>query len=76
MKWKFGDICYFVESNYRIKQAIVTSISGDFCVVRYDYGKGIRLRKSRLYRTQEEAKAAAHVPEPPRRGVNPYMYLH
>ena len=43
-------------------------IAGDFCVVRYDYGKGIRLRASRLY--------TAHVPEPPRRRVNPYLYLH
>ena len=51
-------------------------IAGDFCVAKYDYGKGIRLRAFRLYRTQEEAKAAAHVPEPPQRGVNPYMYLH
>lgn len=51
-------------------------IAGDFCVVRYDYGKGIRLRSSRLYSTQEEAKAAAHVPEPPRRRMNPYLYLH
>lgn len=51
-------------------------IAGDLCVVRYDYGKGIRLRASRLYRTREEAKADTHVPEPPRRRVNPYMYLH
>ncbi|MFQ7551153.1 MAG: hypothetical protein ACLRMZ_13580 [Blautia marasmi] len=55
MKWKIGDTCYFVENNYKIIQATVTAVHGDFCVVKYGPNAGIRLRASRLYQTPEEA---------------------
>ena len=44
MKWKIGDTCYFVENNYKIIQATVTAVHGDFCVVKYGPNAGIRLR--------------------------------
>ncbi len=55
MKRKTGDTCYFVENNYRIIEATVTAVHGDFCVVKYGTNAGIRLRSSRLYQTPEEA---------------------
>lgn len=73
---KIGDTCYFIANNYRVVKAVVTSISGDFCVVKYDSGKGIRLRKSRLYKTPEEAQETIPAQEVPRRRANPYLYLH
>ena len=35
MKWKVGDTCYFVENNFKIIEATITSIHGNFAVVKY-----------------------------------------
>ena len=74
MKWKTGDTCFFVENNYRIIEATVTAVHGDFCVVKYGTNSGIRLRSSRLYQTPEEAHDARiyHYPS----NSNPYFYDH
>lgn len=53
--WKVGDKCYFVISNMIIEEATVKKIVGDLIQIQTDYGKTINLRKSRLYKTYEEA---------------------
>lgn len=74
MKWKVGDICYFVENNFKIIEATITSIHGNFAVVKYGPNKGIRLRTTRLHRTPDEAHDTLiyhHVSE-----KNPCFYDH
>ena len=51
-----GDICYFIENNLRIVKATVVKITGDFVLLKYGSGSGIRLRKSRVYISEEEAR--------------------
>ena len=68
---KVGNTVYFIESNDSIRSAEIIKISGDFVTLRYTYndphyingGKhhisvngGIRLRKCRLFSTEDEAK--------------------
>nr|WP_302759723.1 hypothetical protein [uncultured Blautia sp.] len=74
MKWKVGDTCYFVENNFKIIEATITSIHGNFAVVKYGPNKGIRLRTSRLYPTPDEAHDARiyHYQS----NSNPYFYDH
>ena len=72
---KAGDICYFIENGHRIKQAIITGIQGDLVTLRYDCYKGIRLRQSRLYKTEQEALESV-IPAAPKRQANPYLYVH
>lgn len=74
MKWKIGDKCFFVENNYRIIEATVTAVHGDFCVVKYGPNAGICLRASRLYQTPKEAQDSRiyHF----KKSSNPYFYDH
>jgi len=66
-----GDEVFFVETNNTIRRATVISVSGDFVTLKYgtvdshyiNGGKhhlessgGIRLRKSKLFLSKEEAK--------------------
>ena len=57
--YKIGDTCYFLESNIYALEGIIRSGSGGKYVIQYGNGKGIRLPESRLYRTKEDAEAAA-----------------
>lgn len=54
--WKVGDRCYFIESNRKIVSGIVRQVSGEFLLIRYGFDKGIQLRKSKVYKTEDEAK--------------------
>lgn len=55
-----GDVVYFVSSSIFIKKATVIRNSGGFCTIRFSNGNcgtsGTRVRESKLYRTEEEAK--------------------
>lgn len=55
-----GDVVYFVSSSIFIKKATVIRNSGGFCTIRFLNGNcgtsGTRVRESKLYRTEEEAK--------------------
>ncbi len=74
MKWKVGDTCYFVENNFKIIEATVTAVHGDFCVVKYGPNAGIRLRASRLYHTPDEAHDTLIYHHD--KSSNPYFYDH
>ena len=76
--YKRGDVCYFIENGWKIKEAVVTGANSDFYVLKYDNGKGVQLRETKLYRTYEEAWV---VVEPrqlrlTRRSSTPYDYDH
>lgn len=55
-----GDVVYYVSSSIFIKKATVIRNSGGFCTIRFSNGNcgtsGTRVRESKLYRTEEEAK--------------------
>ena len=55
-----GDVVYFIASSIFIKQATVMRNAGGFCTIRSSDGNcgtsGTRVRESKLYRTEEEAK--------------------
>ena len=57
--FKIGDTCFFLESNIHVIEGTIRSCVGGKYIVRYGSGKGIRLTEKRLYRTLEEAEAAA-----------------
>ena len=53
-----GDTAFFVESNWRIREVRILSISGEFATIHFADGEGgTRLRLNRLYKTKEEAAA-------------------
>ena len=65
-----GDTVYFVE-NRKVKEAEVIKITRDFVTIRFQYADpnsgprnivyqngGLRLRRSRLFETREEAEKA------------------
>ena len=68
---KKGDEVFYIETNNSIRKATVVSISGDFVTLKYgttdshyisggkhhlDSAGGIRLRKSKLFSSKEEAE--------------------
>ena len=58
--FKEGDVVYFISSSVFIKKATVIRNAGGFCTIRFSDGNcgtsGTRVRESKLYRTEEEAK--------------------
>lgn len=56
-RYKPGDTVYIVSSVNWIKEAKVLKYSGGFYTIKFtDTGGGIKLRGSRLFPTEEEAK--------------------
>lgn len=55
-----GDTVYFVASSIFVRKAKVVRNTGGFCTIRFSDGNcgtsGTRVRESKLYRTEEEAK--------------------
>lgn len=70
--WQKGDQCYIIENNMHIRPAVVVRSSGGFCTIRFSGGKGIRVRESRLYRTQAEAQMHVRYHNAPRRTHHDY----
>lgn len=69
--WKVGDRCYFIESNRKVISGIVRQVSGDFLLIRYGFDKGIQLRKSKVYKTEDEAKSKLSVVKHDEKGFRP-----
>ena len=56
-KFKAGNKAFIVESSIFVKEVYVIKSSGGFCLIRYTKGdSGYRVRESRLFATEEEAK--------------------
>ena len=54
---------FIVISGHYVQSVTITRDEGEFCIVEFA-GKKIRLRKSRIYATEAEAKAAVRPWEP------------
>lgn len=56
-KFKAGSKAFVVESSIFVKEVYIVKSSGGFCLIRYANGDGgYRVRESRLFATEEEAK--------------------
>lgn len=56
-KYNIGQKVYIVENASFVKEVIIIQYSGGFYTVKYPNGKGaFRVRESRLYSTELEAK--------------------
>ncbi len=65
----FAEIIYFLQSKKNVIQARIIAVSGGFYTLKLADGGGIRLRESRLYATEEDAKKAIQKPY-----VKPKLY--
>ena len=54
--WKPGEVCYLVENNFRIVSGQIRNVQGEFCMIVLESGQALRLRRSRLYETEEAAR--------------------
>lgn len=54
-KYKPGDTAFLIESNVLVRKVIVRKYVGGLVLVQNAAGGGIKVRESRLYKTQEEA---------------------
>lgn len=54
-KYKPGDTAFLIESNVLVRKVIVRKYVGGLVLVQNSIGGGIKVRESRLYKTQEEA---------------------
>lgn len=72
-KYSPDDTAYLVESKRIIRKVKILKFSGDFYTVQFiDSGGGIRVRESRLFATEDEAKATIPKPKPISSYFNPW----
>ena len=64
-----GQTVYFLQSKKNVIQARIIAVSGGFYTLKLADGGGIRLRESRLYATEEDAKKEIQKPY-----VKPKLY--
>ena len=50
-----GSEAYLVENGVKVNKVVVVRTTGEFCVVKFPNGGAIKVRKSRLFATPEEA---------------------
>lgn len=56
-KFNIGDEVFFVSSSIFIRKATILRVGGGFCTIKFDdTGGGTRVRESKLYKTELEAK--------------------
>ena len=56
-KFNPGDKAYIIESTIFIKEVVVVKFAGGMYLIKYPNGSGgYKVRESRLYKTEEEAK--------------------
>lgn len=59
-KFNPGDRAYIIESSIYVKEVQIVKVSGGFYLIKYpDKAGGYRVKESRLYKTEAEAKLAA-----------------
>lgn len=57
MKFNPGDKAYIIESKIFLKEVVVVKYSGGFYLIKYpNTSGGYKVRGSRLYKTEAEAK--------------------
>lgn len=71
-----GDTCYIVKNGRIVSPAAIVSISGGFYTLRLPDTNGmIRLKKHRIFSTQQEAECSIHTTTTKRQS-NPYNHMH
>lgn len=56
-KYNIGDNVYHISNSIYIRVAKIISVHGDFYTIRFlDRGNSTRVRSSKLYSTEQEAK--------------------
>ena len=53
---KVGSHVFIIESNQNVTEVIIAAIRGEFYTLRFLNGGAIKLRKSRVFLSKEEAK--------------------
>ncbi len=77
IQFEVGSTAYIVESNRIVSEVTVVKRSSDFYTVRFGVNGGIQVRSSRLFASQEDAKASlAKYKRDKSRYSSPYDYLH
>ena len=72
---KLGETAYIIESNIKVREVWVVSVSGGFYLVRFmDTGGAIRVRGNRLFSSKEEAEAMIPKKTEIKRHLSPYDY--
>ena len=60
LKFNPGDKAFIIESSIYIKEVEIVKVSGGFYLIKYpNKTGGYRVKESRLYKTEAEAKLAA-----------------
>lgn len=73
---KVGDTCYIVKNGRTVSPASIVSISGGFYTLRFPDSNGmIRLKKHRIFSTQQDAEATI-ASATVKTHYNPYNHLH
>lgn len=55
--FKIGDNAFLIENNRRVVEVTIKNKTRDFCTIQITGSAGaFRVRESRLYKTEEEAK--------------------
>lgn len=73
---KVGDTCYIVKNGRIVSPAAIVSISGGFYTLRLPDTNGmIRLKKHRVFSTQQEAELAIPATTAKMQS-NPYNHMH
>lgn len=58
-KFNPGDRAYIIESSIYVKEVQIVKVSGGFYLIKYpNKTGGYRVKESRLYKTEAEAKLA------------------
>lgn len=61
LKFNPGDKAFIIESSIYIKEIEIVKVSGGFYLIKYpNKAGGYRVKESRLYKTEAEAKLAAN----------------
>ncbi len=75
-----GQECWIIENNMRIRPVTVTKISGGMYTLKFKNGGGVRLRKNRIFETEEDARAKIKKGDifssKTTNNKGPYNYLH
>lgn len=71
-----GDTCYIIKNGRNVASATIVSISGGFYTLRFSDSNGmIRLKKHRIFATQQEAEESIPYTAA-KTHYNPYNHLH
>jgi len=56
--FKINDYAYIITNGRYVEKVLIIKSGGGFYIVKFSNGAGTRIRESRLYHTEEEAKAS------------------